>query len=105
MDIKNISEKEFSSAVEKAQKPVLVQFFAAWCGPCKSLAQELDALVRESLLLDVVRVNVDENNHLAERFSVSTVPCMMLFKNGEAIKTINGFRTKSQIKKMIEEHV
>lgn len=105
MDIKNISEKEFSSAVEKAQKPVLVQFFAAWCGPCKSLAQELDALVRESLLLDVVRVNVDENNHLAERFSVSAVPCMMLFKNGEAIKTINGFRTKSQIKKMIEEHV
>ena len=105
MDIKNISEKEFSCTVEKAQKPVLVQFFAAWCGPCKSLAQELDALVKESLLLDVVRINVDENNRLAERFAVSTVPCMMLFKNGEAIKTINGFRTKSQIKKMLDEHI
>lgn len=105
MDIKNISEKDFSSTVEKSQKPVLVQFFAAWCGPCKSLAQELDSLVEEGLSLDVVRVNVDENNHLAERFSVSTVPCMMLFKNGEAIKTVNGFRTKSQIKKLIEENI
>lgn len=105
MDIKNITEKEFSCAVEKAVKPVLVQFFATWCGPCKSLAQELDALVRENLSLDVVRINVDENNHLAERFAVSAVPCMMLFKDGEAVKTVNGFRTKSQIKKMLEENV
>ena len=101
MDIKNISEKEFSSAVEKAQKPVLVQFFAAWCGPCKSLAQELDALVRESLLLDVVRVNVDENNNLAERFGINNIPCMLLFKDGEVAKTIIGYRTKQQLENAV----
>ena len=104
MEIKSITEKEFSFTVEKATKPVLVQFFASWCGPCNSLTSELESLTAEGCDVDIVKVNVDENNHLAERFAVKKLPCMILFKNGEAVKTVEGFRTKKQIKKMIEEN-
>lgn len=105
MDIKNITEKDFSQIVEKAVKPVLVQFYASWSGPCASLALELENLAKEVFAAEIVKINVDENNHLAERFSVSKLPCMMLFLNGEPVKTVAGFRTKSQLKKMIEEHI
>lgn len=98
-----INEKDFSKVVEKSNKPVFVEFFADWCGQSGLVHEQLEQLVAENQNVMAVRVNVDENNNLAERFGVSFIPCVKVFEYGENTKTIMGFRTKSQFEAALEK--
>ncbi len=102
-EIKCVTESTFRQEVEASKKPVLVDFYAEWCGPCKMVQPELEALAASDVDVTVVKVNVDENNNLAERFAINSIPCMILFKDGEAVKTIIGYRTKQQLEAIINE--
>ena len=96
-NIKHVTESTFRQEVEKSTVPVLVDFYADWCGPCQMVQPELEALASSNKNVVVAKVNVDENNNLAERFGINNIPCMLLFKNGEVKKTIIGFRTRQQL--------
>ncbi len=102
-EIKCVTESTFRQEVEASKTPVIVDFYAEWCGPCKMVQPELEALAASHDDVVVAKVNVDENNNLAERFSINSIPCMILFKDGEAKKTIIGYRTKQQLEAIINE--
>lgn len=100
-EIQHITEKTFRTAVENSDRPVLVDFYADWCAPCQMVRPELEKLACECEDITVASVNVDESNHLAERFGINSIPCMILFKGGEPIRTIVGFRSAQQLKALI----
>ena len=92
-----ITKANFEEEVLLSEKPVLVDFWASWCGPCKMLALVLHEFADEHAELKVGKVNVDEEMDLAMRFGVSSIPTLILFKNGEAVKTTVGFLPKAQL--------
>lgn len=96
-----IDEKEFDEI--KQDGVLLVDFFATWCGPCKMLAPVLEELAQEyEGKATIVKVDVDKDEALARRFSIMSVPTMILFKNGEAIREASGFQPKPQLKAFID---
>ncbi len=102
----NITAFNFESEVLRSDKPVLVDFFANWCGPCKMLAPVLHEIAGEyGGTLKVGKVNVDEQRELAMRFQVSSIPMLVLFKNGKPIAKSVGLRPKSEITAMVEDAV
>ena len=92
-----ITKANFEEEVLRSEKPVLVDFWASWCGPCKMLAPVLHEFADEHAELKVGKVNVDEEMDLAMRFGVSSIPTLILFKNGEVVKTTVGFLPKAQL--------
>lgn len=82
MAIREISAADFESVVLKAEKPVLVDFNATWCGPCRMLKPTLDAVAAERADVEIVGVDIDENTELAEEYEVYSIPCLVLFKDG-----------------------
>lgn len=98
-----ITSENFENQVLRAEKPVLVDFYAVWCGPCKMLTpvmEELEAS-REDIL--VGKVDVDEAPDLARRFSITAVPTIMLFKDGQEAKRTAGFMPREELEKFIDE--
>ena len=83
MSVINLNEANFETEVLKSDKPVLVDFFAVWCGPCKMISPIIDEIAEERQDIKVCKVNVDEAPALAERFSVSSIPTIAVFKNGK----------------------
>ena len=100
----NITSLNFENEVLNADKPVLLDFYADWCGPCKMLSPVLHELTEEkSGTLKVGKVNVDEQMELAMRFQVSSIPMLAVFKDGKAVaKSVDGYRPKSEIAAMVE---
>ena len=91
-----INENEFEATI--ANGVVLVDFFATWCGPCKMLTPVLEELSEELAgKIEIVKVDVDQSNNLAMRFGIMSVPTMMIFKNGEAVGTLQGYAPKQQL--------
>ena len=82
MAIREISAAEFEDVVLKADKPVLVDFNATWCGPCRMLKPTLDAVAAERPDVAIVGVDIDENPDLAEEYEIFSIPCLILFKDG-----------------------
>ena len=82
---------------EIADGVALVDFFATWCGPCKMLSPNLEALAEENPDLKVIKVDVDEANELAARYQIQAVPTLILFKNGERVETRMGYQNKNQL--------
>lgn len=102
MEVK-ITESNFKEEVLDSSKPVLVDFWATWCGPCKMLSPVIEEIAAEkSETLKVGKVNVDEEPALATQFGVVSIPMLVLFKNGKAVKTSVGYQPKEEILKFIE---
>ena len=99
-----ITAVNFENEVMHSDKPVLVDFYADWCGPCKMLSPVLHELAEEKAdELKVGKVNVDEQMELAMRFQVSSIPMVVLFKDGKPVAKSVGFRPKAEIVAMVEE--
>ncbi|CDE10324.1 thioredoxin [Clostridium sp. CAG:354] len=92
-----ISEENFESEVLKSELPVLVDFWAPWCGPCRMMGPIVDEIAEENLELKVCKVNVDEASELAIKYDVESIPTLIYFKNGQVRATMIGLRTKQDI--------
>ena len=97
-DIKNLSLDNFDNEISSSNIPVLVDFWAEWCGPCKMLGPILEEISKDLKdKLQVVKVNLDENQDLAMKYSIRSIPTLLLFKKGELIDTKVGLLPKSDL--------
>jgi len=104
--IKHVTDATFDTDVLKSDKPVLVDFWAEWCGPCKMIAPLLDDVSREyGERLQVAKVNVDENQAVPARFGIRGIPTLLLFKGGELVATKVGNLPKTQLTAFIDGHL
>ena len=103
MKVIDVNEETFESEVLKSNVPVLVDFNAEWCGPCKMLRPVLDELVIDLKNSKIVSVNVDDSRNLAIKYNVSSIPCLVLIKEGKEEKRMIGLRSKSDIKEFLGE--
>lgn len=101
MSVLKISEKDFEKEVFKSEKPVIVDFFATWCGPCKMLAPVLSELSDEHPELKIVKIDVDEDPALAQAFGVTSIPTLVAVKGGEVAATSVGYAEKEKILSLI----
>ncbi len=93
-----ITADEFDEKVLKAEKPVLVDFYADWCGPCKMMAPVLDELSGEKAdEISIYKINVDNNRELAQKYQVMSIPNMVVFKGGEAVTHVIGSMPKEDL--------
>lgn len=105
-NIKIANTDNFNDEVLKSELPVMVDFWAPWCGPCKMLGPTVETLAAENAdHLAVAKVNVDENQNLANQFGIRGIPTLIFFKNGAEIKRIVGVQGKAQLQKAIDEVV
>ena len=102
MSVITLTAENFRTEVLESDKPVLVDFWAAWCGPCRMLSPVVDEIAEETTSIKVGKVNVDEQPALAEQFGVSSIPTLILFKDGKAVETSVGVRPKAAILAMVE---
>lgn len=102
--VQKIYQEEFIEKVLNSKKPVLVDFFADWCGPCKMLAPVLDVLEKENEDYDIYKINVDENQDLAAEYEVSSIPNIVIFKNGEVVDRSMGFKTADQLQQILDKN-
>ena len=103
MSLIHVTSENFEKALQAAPGVAVVDFFATWCGPCKMLSPVLHELAEEkSGTLKVGKVNVDEQMELAMRFQVSSIPMLVVFKDGKAVAKSVGYRSKPEIAAMVE---
>jgi len=98
-----LSASNWAAEVEQASLPVLVDFWAVWCGPCRMIAPVVEEIAADyEGRLKVGKLNVDENNELAARYGVMSIPTLLLFKNGEPVERIVGFQPKKELAAKID---
>lgn len=102
MSVMEITKENFETVVLKADKPVLLDFWAPWCGPCRMVAPIVDEIAEENEDILVGKINVDEQMELAVRYSVASIPTLVVVKNGKTAATAIGARPKADILKLLE---
>ncbi|MCM5569800.1 thioredoxin TrxA [Burkholderiaceae bacterium FT117] len=106
MSIQHISDDSFEQEVLKSDLPVLVDYWAEWCGPCKMIAPILDEVARDyGEKVRVVKVNVDENQSVPAKYGIRGIPTLMLFRNGAVVDTKVGALSKSQLTMFLDSHL
>lgn len=100
-----VTDETFDAEVLRAAKPVIVDFWAPWCGPCKAIEPALEALAAGSDRVELVRVDIDENPQTAARYGVLSIPTVMLFAGGEAQATVFGARPKKHFEKTFSAYL
>ncbi len=103
MSVVNINQANFEAEVLNSEKKVLVDFWAPWCGPCRMVSPIVDAIAEERADVKVGKVNVDDEEELAVRFGIMSIPTLMVFEGGSVVKTAIGARSKDEILKMLDE--
>lgn len=101
MSVIHITNENFESEVLGSEKPVLLDFWASWCGPCKALSPVIDQIAEERSDIKVVKAEVDENRELARKFRVMSVPTLLVIKNGETVSRSLGIQSKEKILSML----
>ncbi len=100
----NVSDKEWDVEVLSSDTPVLVDFWAPWCGPCKMVAPVVDELAEEyDGKVKFVKLNTDDNIETASKYGIRSIPTLMVFKGGEAVEQVVGFRPKSELKRSLDK--
>ena len=102
MSVKTITKDNFDSEVMNSDKPVLLDFWASWCGPCRMVAPILEDISNEVTTAVVGKINIDEQPELAAAFNVMSIPTLVVIKDGKIINTAVGVRPKADIIKMLE---
>ncbi len=98
MSVLELSEENFEKEVIQSEKTVIVDFFATWCGPCKMMSPIVDSIAEElGDTVKVGKVDTDANMELAQKFGIMSIPTIMIFKNGNVVKTFVGVTSKSDI--------
>ena len=104
--IQHVTDDTFENEVLQAQSPVLVDYWAEWCGPCKAIAPTLEEVAKEySGKLKVAKVNVDENQEVPRKYGIRGIPTLMLFKNGNIEATKVGALSKSQLTAFLDSNI
>lgn len=101
MSVIHITKANFQEEVLNSSKPVLVDFWAAWCGPCRMVSPILDEIAKEREDIKVCKINVDEEQELAGQFGVMSIPTLMVVKDGQVVSQSAGARPKAQILAML----
>jgi thioredoxin 1 len=105
-NVQKFTDGDFDATVLKAEKLVLVDFWAEWCGPCKRLGPTVDALAADyDGRMTIGKLNVDENPDTTIKFNVRGIPALLLFKGGEVVDQVVGLVPKDDIKKVIDKHL
>ena len=104
--MKSVTNDSFDADVLKNGKPVVVDYWAEWCGPCRQVAPVLEAIAAEhGDKIDIVKLNVDENPEIARRYGILNIPTLGVFQNGQVVKEIVGARSKSRLLDDLSEFI
>jgi thioredoxin 1 len=101
-DVGKVTDASFQAEVLESELPVLVDFWAPWCGPCRQVAPALEKIAAERDDLRIVKLNIDDNQETAAKFGVLSIPTMILFRHGSAVKTVIGAFPKEKIVAALE---
>jgi thioredoxin 1 len=106
LSVQKFDVNNFEEEVLKSDQPVLVDFWASWCGPCKAVSPVVEELAQEYAgRIKVGKVNVDENRELANRYRVMSIPTLAIFKNGDESQRSVGFQGKQQLARFVEDNL
>lgn len=103
--VQHLNEKDFEEVVINYDGVALVDFWATWCGPCKMIAPIIEQISEEMPNIKVTKVDVDENENLANKYEIASIPTLIIFKNGNPVETLIGFTPKDTLKNAIEKHI
>lgn len=103
--IKHINKTNFEDEVLNSKRPVLVDFFATWCGPCQMLSPVLEKISNSRAEIDIAKVDIDKSMELARKYNIEVVPTMIIFKDGKAVKQVEGFYSEDEIMSLIEQYI
>ena len=99
------NESSFEKIINSTTNPVLIDFFADWCGPCKTLSPILDKLSVDNKKQLIAKIDVDSNQNLAQKFAIRSVPTLLIFKNGKQVERIDGVISQTQLESKLISHI